>query len=127
MTYVTSPINWILRTEGLVVLILALYAYFSMGVSWVIFAIFFLLPDISLIGYLAGNKIGASAYNIAHSYIGALICAAVGFFSSIEAAQLAGIIWVAHIGFDRTLGYGLKYTDGFRYTHLGAIGKERDT
>jgi hypothetical protein len=34
-----------------------------------------------------------------------------------------GALWLAHSGFDRMLGYGLKSPDGFSFTHLGRIGK----
>ena len=127
LTSVSSPINWILRSEGLAVFSFAIGMYFQQDYSWVTFAILFLMPDLSFSGYLINNKIGAIAYNTAHSYIGASISLAVGFFLGVESALLVGLIWAAHIGFDRALGYGLKYGNGFGFTHLGMIGKAKGT
>ncbi|GAA3886639.1 hypothetical protein GCM10022405_10350 [Gibbsiella dentisursi] len=64
-------------------------------------------------------------YNFAHSFIDALAILAAGILLSMPMAVTAGIIWVAHIGFDRALGYGLKYSTGFGVTHLGPIGRAR--
>lgn len=86
---------------------------------------FFLTPDLSFVGYLAGPKIGAVSYNCAHSFVGALSLLAAGVFLPVPVAVTAGIIWTAHIGFDRALGYGLKYSAGFGHTHLGPIGRAR--
>jgi hypothetical protein len=81
----------------------------------------FFAPDASFAGYLVGPRIGAAFYNLAHSYVSPLILAAV-FFSAGIGLPLA-LVWAAHIGFDRTLGYGLKYPSAFRDTHLGRIGQ----
>jgi len=93
------------------------------GLGWGTFALFFLTPDLSLLGYLAGPKIGAVSYNLAHSYIGAVVCLAAGVVFPAPTILCIGLIWCAHIGFDRALGYGLKYPDGFGFTHLGRIGR----
>ena len=63
-------------------------------------------------------------YNFAHSLIGALMCLGIAYFSESIVLFMTGLIWCAHIGFDRALGYGLKYSKGFGFTHLGRIGKE---
>lgn len=118
-----GAVRIVLRLEGLSVLIAASIAYSKFGLGWGTFALFFLTPDISFLGYLAGPKVGAVCYNLAHSYIGAIGCLAIGFLLSESAVLCAGIIWCAHIGFDRALGYGLKYSDGFSFTHLGRIGR----
>src|SRR5450830_1194750 len=104
----TGAVRWILRLEGLFVLVAAL---------------FFFTPDISFLGYLAGPRVGALTYNTAHSYIGAISCLAAGFFLPSPELSCAGVIWLTHIGFDRALGYGLKYSTGFGFTHLGLIGQ----
>ena len=84
----------------------------------------FLLPDLSFLGYLAGPRVGAGAYNAAHSYIGPGRAAGARLRSAACAAALAfGLIWCAHIGLDRALGYGLKYGSDFGATHLGRIGR----
>ena len=117
-------ISYLLRLEGLCVLTIALIVYAKLGFGWNTFALYFLVPDISLIGYLAGSRIGALSYNLAHSYVGSIVLLGVGFVS-MPALYCVGLIWIAHIGFDRSLGYGLKYADGFGFTHLGLIGKKK--
>jgi Domain of unknown function (DUF4260) len=119
----TGTVRLILRLEALCILMAALLAYSKLGFGWGTFALFFLTPDISFLGYLAGSRVGAIAYNTAHSYIGAIACVASGFLLPAPALLCAGIIWCAHIGFDRALGYGLKYSSGFGFTHLGIIGR----
>ncbi len=121
----TGGVRLMLRMEGLAVLVAAVLAYNAHGLGWGIFAIFFLAPDLFMLGYLAGSRVGAIAYNAAHSYVGALALTCVGLFAGHPVALGAGLIWCAHIGFDRLLGYGLKYAGGFGFTHLGRIGRER--
>lgn len=82
------------------------------------------MPDLAFLGYLAGARVGAIAYNLSHSYIGALACLLAGVLLPHPLWLAAGLIWAAHIGFDRALGYGLKYAQGFGFTHLGLIGKQ---
>jgi hypothetical protein len=118
-----GTVRVMLRLEGLCVLVTALVAYSKLGFDWGTFTLFFLAPDVSLVAYLAGANTGAVAYNLAHSYIGAIACLAAGLLLASPVALGAGIIWCAHIGFDRALGYGLKYSTGFRFTHLGRIGR----
>ena len=103
-------------------LILAVILYAKIGKSWWLFAILFLAPDLSLIGYLADAQIGSIIYNVAHTLIGPFILATVGLFAFTDIFSAVALIWIAHIGFDRTLGYGLKYAAGFSFTHLGRIG-----
>ncbi|HEY3326315.1 MAG TPA: DUF4260 domain-containing protein [Novimethylophilus sp.] len=119
----TGVVRLTLRLEGLCVLVAAMLAYSKLGLGWGTFALFFLTPDVSFLGYLTGPRVGAVAYNAAHSYIGAITCIVAGFLLPAPALLCAGIIWCAHIGFDRALGYGLKYSAGFGVTHLGLIGR----
>ncbi len=114
-----GTVRIVLRLEGLFVLIATCAAYSKFGLGWGTFALWFLAPDLSFFGYLAGPKFGAIAYNSAHSYIGAICCISVGLLVPTPILLCAGIIWSAHIGFDRALGYGLKYSTGFGFTHLG--------
>ncbi|MES1999259.1 MAG: DUF4260 domain-containing protein [Pseudomonadota bacterium] len=116
-------VRLVLRLEGLCVLIAASVTYSKFGLGWGTFALFFLTPDVSFLGYLAGPKVGAVSYNMAHSYIGAVACLVAGFALPAPTLLCTGIIWCAHIGFDRALGYGLKYSEGFGFTHLGRIGR----
>jgi Domain of unknown function (DUF4260) len=119
----TGSVRWTLRLEGLCVLVAACVAYNKLGFGWGKFAIFFLAPDLSFLGYLAGPRAGALAYNTVHTYIGAIACGIAGALLSAPVLLCASIIWCAHIGLDRALGYGLKYAAGFGITHLGAIGR----
>lgn len=121
----SGGITALLRVEGLAVFLASVLAYSELGDGWGIFALCFLIPDLSLFGYLAGPRIGALLYNSAHSYVGAVLCLAAGAYLAVPWLISAGIIWVSHIGFDRAMGYGLKYEKGFRHTHLGLIGRAK--
>ncbi|WP_197463090.1 DUF4260 domain-containing protein [Microbulbifer thermotolerans] len=126
MGNVVGAVRWTLRAEGAALFIAALCLYANFEFSWLTFAILFLIPDLSFLGYLINNKVGAIAYNFAHSLVGAILILGLGFFNEVQLLQLLGLIWLAHIGFDRLLGYGLKYQRGFGYTHLGLIGKAKN-
>lgn len=90
-------------------------------VWWVTLAAFF-APDVSFAAYAFGSRIGAIGYNLLHIYgFGAVVLCLGVAFGSVTFAQL-GALWLAHSGFDRLLGYGLKSSCGFRFTHLGVIG-----
>ena len=115
----------LLRLEGACVLALCLFAYARMDGAWGVFALCFLLPDLAMLGYLAGARIGAIAYNLAHAYPLPLALLAAGALLDERFALLAAVIWIAHIGFDRALGYGLKYATAFNHTHLGRIGRNQ--
>ncbi|WCM93748.1 DUF4260 domain-containing protein [Acidovorax sp. NCPPB 2350] len=121
---VSGGVRVLLRIEGLCILAVSVLAYAKLGGGWGSFALFFFAPDFSFAGYLAGSRVGAISYNFAHSLAGALVLLASGVLLSAPVAVTAGIIWAAHIGFDRALGYGLKYSKGFHFTHLGVIGRE---
>lgn len=81
-----------------------------------------LLPDIGMLGYLGGNKIGAFSYNLFHHKGIAIVIYLLGLYLVLPIVQLIGIILFSHASFDRALGYGLKYDKGFKFTHLGSIG-----
>jgi len=120
--------NTLLRLEGLAVLLVALGIYSQYGSSWWLFAGVFLLPDVTMLGYLVSPKVGAWMYNSVHTYVTPLIFAGGAFAFRATAAEYASLIgsitliWIAHIGFDRALGFGLKLATGFKDTHLGRIG-----
>ncbi|WP_193163921.1 DUF4260 domain-containing protein [Microbulbifer hainanensis] len=126
MSYVEGKVKWVLRVEGLAILLLSTCMYHFQNYGWETFFIYFLVPDISFLGYLISDRIGAIAYNCAHSLIGPSLFLSLSLFVDNSISQLIGLIWVAHIGFDRALGYGLKYSKGFGYTHLGKIGKVKN-
>ena len=115
----------LLRLEGLAVLAAATVAYAASGQPWWLFAVLFFVPDVAMAAYLAGPRIGAVAYNAAHSYIGPVALGLAGYLSGRTPIAALALIWVAHIGFDRALGYGLKYASAFGDTHLGRIGRAR--
>jgi hypothetical protein len=71
-----------------------------------------------MLGYLGGDRIGALSYNVAHTYVGPLLLASIGAFGGIDLTVQLALIWGAHIGADRALGYGLKYPTGFKQTHV---------
>lgn len=123
--YVTGAPKALLQLEGLGVMALSAFAFGQTGLGWGWFAGLFLAPDLAMFGYLAGRKVGAAAYNLGHSYIGPMILLALGFVLHVLPLTGVALIWSAHIGFDRALGYGLKYGDGFGFTHLGANRKAR--
>jgi len=112
-----------LRLEGLVLFGGAAAFYGAQGGSWWLFAILFLAPDLSFAFYLAGRRAGAIGYNAAHATVAPAALLAAGFALSRPLAVSLATIWLAHIGFDRVLGYGLKYARGFVFTHLGRIGR----
>jgi hypothetical protein len=120
---VTGAPRALLRLEGLFLFALAIALYGRLGESWWLFAILFLAPDLSFLAYLSGSRIGAMAYNAVHTTIGPVLLALAGFFASYQPAVAIGLIWLAHCGIDRALGYGLKYEAGFGFTHLGRIGR----
>jgi hypothetical protein len=120
----TGVVRIVLRLEGLVVLIAACVTYAKFGLGWGTFALLFLAPDLSFSGLLAGPKVGSVAYNSVHSDIGAICCIGAGLLFPAPILLAAGMIWCAHIGFDRALGYGLKYSAGFGFTHLGRKGQK---
>jgi hypothetical protein len=112
----------ILRLEGAALLAAAVAAYAVLGESWWLFALLFLAPDLSMLGYLAGPRIGAVCYNLGHTTLIGGTIAAAGFLAEMPIVNAIGLVWLAHIGFDRLLGYGLKYPDAFSHTHLGRLG-----
>ena len=112
----------LLRLEGAALALAAAYAYPRVGGSWWLFAALILVPDLSFAGYLINARIGAIAYNAMHITLGPLILAALGFLLPSFDMIAVALIWAAHVGIDRALGYGLKYGAGFGFTHLGRIG-----
>lgn len=110
-----------LRVEGLAVLAAALVLYREGDVSWWAFIVLFLAPDLGMAGYLAGPVVGAVAYNVTHFEALPVVLAVVGVVAPSDWCVALGLIWLAHIGLDRALGYGLKYPSGFKDTHLQRV------
>jgi hypothetical protein len=120
---VTGGVKILLRLEGLTLFAAMLVLYATWGGSWWIFAILFLAPDLSFAAYLIDPKTGALVYNAAHSYMAPVALLTLGFALGEPLILSIAMIWLAHIGIDRALGYGLKYAAGFGFTHLGRIGR----
>ena len=110
----------LLHLEGAAVLAVSVFAYHSDHGSWGLFALLFLMPDVSMVGYLANAQIGAAVYNAVHTNLGPLLLGAYSVSKDHRRALLLALISVAHIGLDRMLGFGLKYPTEFKDTHLSA-------
>jgi hypothetical protein len=108
----------LLRTEGISLLALSVLLYWMNGGSWLLFGVLLLAPDLSMLGYLAGPKVGAAIYNAFHTYAMPAVVGALGIIFASPFAIAVALIWFAHIGVDRTVGYGLKYPSSFKDTHL---------
>ena len=111
----------LLHIEGLAVLTGALVLYFDAGYGWLLLVLLALAPDVSMLGYLAGARVGAQTYDVAHTYVLPVALAVAGIVAESSLATQLALIWLAHIGADRLLGYGLKYPTGFEDTHLQRV------
>jgi hypothetical protein len=108
----------LLRAEGLAIFAGALALYFDAGYGWLLLVLLALAPDLSMIGYLAGTRAGALSYNLAHNLVLPVALGILSVLGDVERPVQLALIWLAHIGADRLLGYGLKYPSSFRDTHL---------
>lgn len=115
----------LLRLEGLALLLAAVVLYAVQGASWWLFAVLLFAPDLGMLGYLRGERVGAVTYNLAHFTVLPLVTALVGLMTGAQLPVSIALIWLAHIGLDRAFGYGLKLPTGFKDTHLGSIGNRR--
>jgi len=111
----------LLRVEGLAVAAAAVVLYFHEDFGWILFVALILAPDLSFAGYAFGPKVGAMVYDTVHTELFAVALGAVGIVTDSGAATKVALIWLAHIGADRLLGYGLKYPTAFKDTHLGHV------
>lgn len=125
----------ILKLEELAMWMLSIIALLFSGVEWWWYLIMFIGPDISMLGYLIGNKMGAWSYNLFHHKGIAILILLLGFTMNLpndgpsklpetDLLIYVGIILFGHSSMDRFFGYGLKYENGFKFTHLGEIGKK---
>ena len=118
-THLSAPTVW-LRLEGATFMLGGAVAYFALGGHWLLFALLLFVPDVSMLGYLFSKKLGAYVYNLFHSYTLPAALLAFGFFVGQPLVSIA-LIWFAHIGMDRMIGYGLKYRSNFKDTHLSRV------
>ncbi len=121
----------LLKLEELAMFLLAFASLGSVNVEWWWYLLLLIGPDISMLGYLAGNKIGAYSYNFFHHKGVAIVIIISGFvlsvayrFNNTEWLINAGVVMFGHSSMDRFFGYGLKTEEGFKFTHLGKIGKD---
>ena len=117
-----GAIGLVLRAEQVAVFITGLAAWISRDGSLLLLIPALIAPDLSTIGYLAGPRLGAITYNAAHNLVTALAVIGLGWWLGTEGLVLAGAVLVAHVGMDRSLGFGLKRATSFNDTHLGRIG-----
>jgi hypothetical protein len=124
----TPSITLLLRLEGLALALICIWVYKNFHQSWWLFAALILAPDLSMLGYLAGPRIGAAIYNAVHSWLTVVILFFAAWYLLGDNFSLSlPVILGAHIGIDRALGFGLKLPSGFKDTHLGPIGRENVT
>ena len=116
------PLRW-LRLDGLVLLASALILFAATHQPWWLVPAVILLPDLFMLGYLRGTRVGAAVYNLGHAYPLPAAMSLAGAVWHHPLTLALGLLWLAHIGMDRALGYGLKFTSAFRDTHLGRIGR----
>jgi hypothetical protein len=119
----TGGVRTVLRLEGLALFIGMTLLYYVWDGDWWVYAALFFVPDISFAAYLSGPRFGAMIYNAVHSYLAPMTMMTTGFATASPLILSIAMIWLAHIGFDRALGYGLKYAASFSCTHLGRMGK----
>lgn len=108
----------VLRVEGLAAFVAALGTYLWLGGPLWLLAVLALAPDLSMLGYLAGPRVGSRCYNLAHTYTLPVALGGAAVWLDVRLALLVAVVWAGHIGADRFVGYGLKYEDGFQNTHL---------
>jgi len=113
-----------LKLEELAQFVFGIYLFSNLDFEWWWFLVLILLPDMSMIGYALGNKIGAYSYNLFHHKAVAIAVYLSGIYLNNSIVELAGVILFAHSAMDRMFGFGLKFITSFNDTHLGKIGKE---
>ena len=111
----------LLKLEELVMFLLSIYLFSFLDYNWWVYLVFILAPDIGMIGYAVNASVGALTYNIFHHKGIAILVGFTGFWWQILELQLAGIILFGHASMDRIFGYGLKFSSGFKDTHLGKL------
>lgn len=123
----TGGVRLLLRLEGLTLFAGMTLLYAAWGGSWTLYLLLLLAPDLCFLAYLSDARFGAMVYNAAHSYMAPVTLMTLGFGFASPLTLSIALIWLAHIGIDRALGYGLKYSAGFGFTHLGRIGRQGRT
>ena len=117
-----APRRW-LRVEAATLVVGSLVAYSTTGRSWWLVPLIVLVPDVVMVGYLGGTRVGAHLYNLAHATPLPAVMVGIGWWQHAPLVLALGLVWLTHIGVDRAMGYGLKYGDAFKHTHLGRLGQ----
>jgi len=120
-TVTGTPRHW-LRLEAVILVAGALIAYSTTHQPWWLIPLILLVPDVVMVGYLGGTRLGAITYDLAHSTPLPAAVIALGWWRHEPLVLAFALVWLAHIGMDRALSYGLKYNDHFQHTHLGRLG-----
>jgi hypothetical protein len=119
-------VNLHLKLEEMAIFGLSIYLFSNTGLTWWWFWLLLLTPDIGMAGYMVNTSLGSFTYNLLHSKALGVILLLAGKHFGAQVVDLAGIIILAHSSMDRVFGYGLKYKDSFKHTHLGMIGSKKD-
>lgn len=115
----------LLKLEELGQFLLGIFLFNQLDYPWWIFPALLLLPDISMLGYIVNTRIGAVLYNLFHHKLIGILILLIGFWQDISLLSLIGVILFSHSAMDRIFGYGLKFPDDFKHTHLGWIGNKK--
>ncbi len=121
--YVVGRPRFLLRLEGVVLFIASLVLFSSTHQHWWWVPVLLLVPDVFMVGYVRSTETGGMLYNLGHTYFLPVLITLSAWRSDRPLLLAIGLIWLAHIGMDRALGYGLKYDDNFKHTHLGSLSK----
>jgi uncharacterized protein DUF4260 len=124
LAFLVDPIG-LQRLEGGMLLALSLLLFWKYSGAWLLYALLILAPDLFMLGYLRGPRVGAAVYNLGHTWLLPGLLGIIGLLAGVTAAGSIALIWFGHIGVDRLLGYGLKFPTAFQDTHLGRIGRSR--
>lgn len=118
----------LIQAEAIVPFLISILLINKLAVhfAWWIWIPIFLAPDLSMLGYLINNKIGAFTYNLFHHQLVAIVIASTGMLLQLPYVELAGLVLLGHSSLDRVMGYGLKFNTGFKFTHLGTMGKNEN-
>lgn len=121
-----NTMKYLLQAEAIVPFLLSVVLLNMLPIhfAWWAWILLFLAPDISMIGYIINNRVGAFTYNLFHHQLIAVIVWGIGLLLQQPYVELAGLVLLGHSSLDRLMGYGLKQAEGFKFTHLGTIGNK---
>ena len=115
----------LIKVEEAAQFALSIILFTKLPFAWWLYPVLLLVPDLSMVGYTVGTKAGAFTYNLFHHKAAAIVVGTAGLFLANNYLILAGILLFGHSSLDRMLGYGLKYSQGFKFTHLGEISPQQ--